>query len=121
MPIPSKDNRAGGLLRAFCFTQASRMVYNTGVIGLVISTTLLGYLALTQAGPSVPQVAPVPYETPEAYEVYAAILPSEWSWTDAKAKRLVIRASTIHYNMCLEPDADSAKLIGIGLKAHIVM
>src|SRR5882757_8372008 len=74
MPIPSKNNRAGGILRAFYFTPASRMVYNTGVIRLVISTTLLGCLALTLAGPSVPQVAPVPYETPEAYEVYAAIL-----------------------------------------------
>jgi hypothetical protein len=95
------------------------MVYNTGVIRLVISTTLLGCLALTQAGPSVPQVAPVPYETPEAYEVYAAILPSEWSWKDAKAKRLVIRASTIHYNMCLEPDADSAKLIGSAITDYI--
>ncbi len=95
-------------------------VYNISVIRLVISTFLFVCLALLQAGPSTaPQVTSVPYETADAYEVYAAILPSEWSWKDAKAKRLVIRANTINYNMCLQPDANSAKLIGSAIMDYI--
>jgi len=95
-------------------------VYNISVIRLVISTFLFVCLALPQAGPSTaPQVTSVPYETADAYEVYAAILPSEWSWKDAKAKRLVIRASTINYNMCLQPDANSAKLIASAIMDYI--
>ena len=56
---------------------------------------------------------PLPtYEEAEAYEVYAAILPDEWSWKDAKAKWVVLRQATISYEMCLAPDIASQHLLG---------
>lgn len=51
------------------------------------------------------------YLVPEAYEVYSAILPDQWTWRDAKASALVIRAETVSHEMCLKPDAKSAELL----------
>jgi len=94
------------------------MVYNTGVIRLVISTTLLGCLALTQAGPSVPQVAPVPYETPEAYEVYAAFY---LRVVVEGRKGETTRHSRKHHPLqyVLEPDADSGKINRLAITDYI--
>jgi hypothetical protein len=76
--------------------------------------------SLTHASQRIAPEAQTPiYDVVEAYEVYAAILPSEWSWKDAKAKRLVIRANTTNSNMCLQPDADSAKLIGAAIANYV--
>jgi hypothetical protein len=52
------------------------------------------------------------YDVPEAYEVYSAIFPGEWSWKDAHAEWLVISGTTMRYEMCLEPDEQSQKIIG---------
>lgn len=46
----------------------------------------------------------MPYEDAEAYQVYAAVLPSEWAVREAKAKRLIIKTETDGYEMCLEPE-----------------
>ncbi|HMG32399.1 MAG TPA: hypothetical protein VKM94_00570 [Blastocatellia bacterium] len=43
------------------------------------------------------------YEDSDAYEVYAAILPSEWTLRVAHAKRLVFTQETRPYEMCLRP------------------
>jgi len=51
------------------------------------------------------------YLIPEAYEVYSAVLPDEWTWRSANSKILVIKAETVSYQMCLTPDAESAKLL----------
>jgi hypothetical protein len=64
-------------------------------------------VGLSDPTPGPPQA----YDVAEAYEVYAAILPSEWAWRVANAKRLVIRRETTHYCMCLEPIGDSKKLM----------
>jgi hypothetical protein len=40
------------------------------------------------------------YDDADAYEVYAAILPSEWPLRVAHAKQLVIRRETKSYQMC---------------------
>ena len=55
---------------------------------------------------------PAPYEEAEAYEVYSQILPSEWPWSVAKAKALVIRSVTGSYEMCLRPEKNWEDLIG---------
>lgn len=52
-----------------------------------------------------------PYSAQEAYEVYSTLLPDEWTWRYAKSKILLIRAETVSYEMCLTPDAESAKLL----------
>ncbi len=68
-----------------------------------------------------PQTSPKleSYDVADAYEVYAAILPSEWPWKDAHAKWLVIRQTTTAYEMCVSPDAASAKVIGSAIADYI--
>lgn len=51
------------------------------------------------------------YSTSEAYEVYSAVLPDEWTWGYANSKTRLIKAETVSYQMCLTPDAESAKLL----------
>jgi CubicO group peptidase (beta-lactamase class C family) len=85
---------------------------------LILSTLLA--LASVQANSSTtPKDPPPGYDLPEAYEVYSAILPSEWSWKDAKAKWLVIRQATTAYEMCLSPDAASQQLIGPAIADYV--
>lgn len=62
---------------------------------------------------------PEPYNVAEVYEVYAEITPSEWPVTIAKAKRLVIRAETISYEMCLKPEPESAALVGPAIANYV--
>ena len=77
------------------------------ILLLLIASTLP--LQSTSASPNNSQTQ---YETTEAYEVYSAILPSEWPWRVAKAKRLVIRSATNGYQMCLRPEKEYEELIG---------
>ncbi|MBV8705956.1 MAG: hypothetical protein JO028_02115 [Acidobacteriaceae bacterium] len=51
------------------------------------------------------------YSIQEAYKVYSAVLPDEWTWRYANSKILLIKAETVPYQMCLTPDAESAKLL----------
>ena len=51
------------------------------------------------------------YSVQEAYEVYSTVLPDEWTWRYADSKILLIKAETVSYQMCLTPDAESAKLL----------
>jgi hypothetical protein len=51
------------------------------------------------------------YSIAEAYEVYSAILPNEWTWRYAKSKTLLVRAETVSYQMCLTPDTVSSNLL----------
>ena len=62
---------------------------------------------------SVAQTQPQPYQVPEAYEIYATILPETWPVTVVHAKKLLIRAETGTYeNMCLKPEGDSVLVVG---------
>jgi hypothetical protein len=59
------------------------------------------------------------YEEATAYEVYAAILPSEWPLRVAHAKRLVIRRETKSYQMCLRPDKELEKKVGPAISDYV--
>ena len=62
---------------------------------------------------SVAQTQPQSYQVPEAYEIYATILPERWPVTVAHAKKLLIRAETGTYeNMCLKPEGESVPVVG---------
>ena len=84
------------------------------IISLLLS--LLLPFQSASANPSEPQSG---YEIPEAYEVYSAILPSEWPWREANAKRLVIRSETRAYKMCLSPEKGSEEIIGPAISDYV--
>jgi len=62
----------------------------TTLAGVVLA---LATLAQSNAQTN-PRPKPAPYDVPEAYEVYAALLPMEWTSKDANAHYLVIQEET---------------------------
>lgn len=74
---------------------------------LMISADLTGQAPSATAHKSLPE-----YTTPEAYEVYEAVLPMEWAWRVADAKSLVIQCETKPGRMCLTPEKESEALLG---------
>jgi hypothetical protein len=66
----------------------------------------------SQSAPVHPTGAPKMYEDGDAYEIYSALIPSEWPSRVAKAKSLVILAETTNYEMCLRPDKESEAKVG---------
>ena len=73
-----------------------------------------------------PQIAPVksdnpplPYEDIDAYEVYAAILPSDWPWREVGAKRLIISRETKGYEMCLRPEKEYEEIVGPAISDYV--
>ena len=72
---------------------------------------LLCALVMGQVQPK-PEDTPQPYTVSEAYEVYSTLLPEDWTWRVAQANTLVLRAETVGYEMCLDPDAASKKILG---------
>ena len=82
---------------------------------LLLLSLLLPFQSAS-VNPSEPQSG---YEIPEAYEVYSAILPSEWPWREANAKRLVIRSETRAYKMCLSPEKGSEEIIGPAISDYV--
>ena len=59
------------------------------------------------------------YDDADAYEVYAAILPSEWPLRVAHAKQLVIRRETKSYQMCLKPDSEIQAKVGPAIADYV--
>jgi hypothetical protein len=59
------------------------------------------------------------YEEASAYEVYAAILPSEWPLRVAHAKQLVIRRETTAYEMCLKPEREFEDKLGPAISDYV--
>jgi len=53
-----------------------------------------------------------PYNDADAFEVYSAILPSEWPLRVANAKTLVISSATVGYRICLVPEKESEEIFG---------
>jgi hypothetical protein len=84
-----------------------------------IISLLLVSLLFVQSGAKDSDSPPVPYEDADAYEVYAAVLPLDWVWRDAKAKKLVIRSATTTYEMCLRPEPESEKIIGSAIANYL--
>lgn len=62
---------------------------------------------------------PPPYEDQEAYEVYSAILPSEWPLREAHAKTLIIQNETKGYEMCLRPEKEWQEKIGPAISDYV--
>lgn len=60
--------------------------------GLAILLAVTGAVCLQAR--TVQQPKPTPADDPEAYAVYASLLPNEWTVTVAKAKRLVVQEET---------------------------
>jgi len=65
-----------------------------------------------------------PYEVAEAYEVYAAVISSQFPYTDSKTSRLMIRAEirasqATSVQMCLAPDESSEEIIGSAIADYV--
>jgi len=66
-----------------------------------------------------PVEQPSPYQDPEAYQVYSAIIPLEWPSRVANARALVISGKTARFDMCLHPDEGSDKIIGAAIEDYV--
>lgn len=62
---------------------------------------------------------PTPYEDVEAYQVYSAIIPSEWPLRVANAKQVVIHEATKGYEMCLRPEKEYEEIIGPAISEYV--
>ncbi|MBO0724516.1 MAG: hypothetical protein J2P52_02865 [Blastocatellia bacterium] len=80
---------------------------------------LIASLLLYQSGAVSADSRSKLYEDAEAYEVYAAILPTDWLWQVQKAKSLVIQSETKVYKMCLRPDGESEKIVGPAISEYV--
>ena len=84
---------------------------------------LLALLGLTQITGAPKNIAsPKPYDVAESYEVYSAILLGEISNPNtslAEASTIFVRAETESFNMCLQPDEASKKVIGTALDDYL--
>jgi hypothetical protein len=83
-----------------------------------ITSLLTVALLLFQGAVSSSDKAP-PYEVQEAYEVYSAILPSEWPLRVAHAKRLIIQTETKAFEMCLRPETDWQEKVGPAISDYV--
>lgn len=52
------------------------------------------------------------YQDADAYEIYAMLLPLQWPATVAHTKKMLIRAETASYEMCLKPEGESVAVVG---------
>jgi hypothetical protein len=86
-------------------------------IAVYLSPVLLLAASVMQDAGSkeIPYENAKPYDDAEAYKVYAAVLPGEWPWSDAKAKTLVLQAETQPYAMCIEPDKEGEQIVGAAI------
>ena len=80
---------------------------------------LISSLLFYQGGAVSTDNRPKAYEDAEAYEVYSVILPTNWVWQAQKAKTLVIQSETKGYKMCLQPEAESEKIIGQAISEYV--
>ncbi|WP_158792519.1 hypothetical protein [Granulicella sp. L60] len=80
---------------------------------ITVATSALFFVCLmlhAQANPNSQTL--LPYNDAEAYKVYEALLPTDWTVTVAHARRLLIQAQTgSGPNFCLKPDPESAALL----------
>ena len=81
---------------------------------------MFGVILLLLVFSSLPtQITPSAYDDADAYEVYAAVLPSEWPLRDAHAKQLVIRRETKSFQMCLKPDSEIEAKVGPAIANYV--
>jgi hypothetical protein len=73
---------------------------------------VLGLLALAPLTVFAQPKAAETYKVPEAYEIYAMLLPKQWPVRVAHTRKMVIRAETDAYEMCLKPEGEFAAILG---------
>src|ERR1700757_3985454 len=73
---------------------------------------MLFLIILPRAHLHAQKTQPETYQVPEAYEVYASILPGSWPVTVAHSKKLLIRAETGTGEMCLKAQGESVQVVG---------
>lgn len=79
---------------------------------IIVATSALFFVCLVlHAQTSLYSQTFVAYNNPEAYKVYEALLPTDWTVTVAHARRLLIQAQTGSSNFCLKPSPESAALL----------
>lgn len=83
------------------------------ITSLLVLALLLSQGVITSSGKA------QQYEDQEAYEVYSAILPSEWPLRDAHAKTLIIQNETKGYEMCLRPEKEWQGKIGPAISDYV--
>src|SRR5260370_40960146 len=72
---------------------------------------------LVHQGPlAAPAEAPTPYDDPEAYQVYSAILSDGWF---SSASEFVIDAETAARKMCLYPREESRTIVGPPIEDYV--
>jgi hypothetical protein len=52
------------------------------------------------------------YQDTDAYEIYATLLPHQWAVTEARTNKMIIRAETTSYEMCIKPEGESVAVLG---------
>jgi hypothetical protein len=82
-------------------------------------TSLLILALLLAQGVTNTGDSPAPYEDEEAYEVYSAILPSEWPLGDAHAKTAIIQSETKFFEMCLRPESQWQEKVGPAISDYV--
>jgi hypothetical protein len=90
----------------------NRMLFN------IILTLVLPFL-LFKSDAANPSDRSQSYEDADAYEVYSAILPLDWTWGVAKAKTLVIRMQTNGYEMCVSLRAESKEALREAISEYV--
>ena len=80
---------------------------------ITVATSALFFVCLmlhAQANPNSQTL--LPYNDAEAYKVYEALLPTDWTVRVAHARRLLIQAQTgSHPDLCLKPAPESTALL----------
>ena len=74
---------------------------------------------LCQSESTTQKKKPALYDVAEAYEVYDAVLPSEWPWRYAHAKRLTIRSQTVPYTNCLRVEDNQDKDVRLAIANYL--
>jgi len=85
----------------------------------IMPLLLIACALVCQSEPARQKKQPALYDVAEAYEVYAAILPSEWPWSVAHAKKLTIRSETVPYTNCLRVDDKREKGIDLAIANYL--
>lgn len=90
---------------------------DTDTLREITSLLILSLLMYQSAGSNSDNATP--YAVQEAYDVYSAILPSEWPLRVAHAKTLIIQTETKGYEMCLRPEKEWEEKIGPAISEYV--
>ena len=79
---------------------------------ITVATSALFFVCLVLHAQTNLSQTLLPYNDAEAYKVYEALLPTDWTVTVAHARRLLLQAQTgSRLDFCLKPDPESAALL----------